>query len=76
MCIRDSYTGALVPQSFERIGVGVKVAESNRQEMRDAGEEEWVTDHYGVMANFQLDDESALAVVDGFEDESLRSKLI
>lgn len=57
------FAGAVVPRRFERIGVGVKVAEEQRQAMRDAGEEEWVTDHYGVMADFELGEEKALSVV-------------
>ncbi|KAJ4350387.1 uncharacterized protein N0V89_009008 [Didymosphaeria variabile] len=69
------FTGGIMPQKFERIGVGVRVAENERKEMRDAGEEEWVTDHYGVMADFQIDEESALAVTEGREDEVPRSKL-
>ncbi|KAF2439645.1 hypothetical protein P171DRAFT_339571, partial [Karstenula rhodostoma CBS 690.94] len=48
------FSGALRPQKFERIGMGVKVAEGKRQEMKAAGEQEWVTDHYGVMADFHL----------------------
>jgi tyrosyl-DNA phosphodiesterase 2 len=65
------FSGAVRPQKFERIGAGVKVAVENRQQMRDAGEEEWVTDHYGVMVDLQLEEQSALAVT----DEMLRSKL-
>lgn len=48
------FAGALRPVAFERIGVGVKVAEEHRQRMRDAGAEEWVTDHYGVIGDFEL----------------------
>ncbi|KAL1610163.1 hypothetical protein SLS60_001828 [Paraconiothyrium brasiliense] len=69
------FTGGITPLKFERIGVGVKVAEDKRKELRDGGEEEWVTDHYGVMADFQVDEESALAVTEGAEDEVPRSKL-
>ncbi|KAK7183950.1 hypothetical protein DPSP01_011727 [Paraphaeosphaeria sporulosa] len=69
------FSGALRPQKFERIGMGVKVAEEKRQEMRAAGEEEWVTDHYGVMADFHLNDESVLAMTEKREDESPLSKL-
>lgn len=63
------FSGAVRPQKFERIGMGVKVAEENRQEMMAAGQEEWVTDHYGVMADFQLDEESALVVIKEGEEE-------
>lgn len=41
-------------KTLERIGVGVKVAEDKRQEMRDIGCEEWATDHYGLMGELQL----------------------
>lgn len=37
--------------------MGVKVAEQYRQEMRAAGEEVYVTDHYGVLADFHLDED-------------------
>jgi tyrosyl-DNA phosphodiesterase 2 len=49
------YSGATRVKTLERIGVGVKVAEDKRQEMRDIGCEEWVTDHYGLMGELQLD---------------------
>ncbi|EOA88004.1 hypothetical protein ACJQWK_08494 [Exserohilum turcicum] len=48
------YMGSIQPTSFERIGIDVKVAEEHRQKMREAGQLEWVTDHYGVMADFVL----------------------
>ncbi|KAJ4299125.1 hypothetical protein N0V90_004369 [Kalmusia sp. IMI 367209] len=68
------YTGAVVPKNFERIGVGAKIAEEKRQEMKDAGEEEWVTDHYGVMGDFDLLEDWKLAVADGVQIVA-RSKL-
>ncbi|KAF2175724.1 hypothetical protein K469DRAFT_701524 [Zopfia rhizophila CBS 207.26] len=49
------FRGAINAKRFERVGMGVKVAEDKRQKMRDAGEEEWVTDHYGVMGDFELE---------------------
>lgn len=49
------YSGAIRVKTLERIGVGVKVAEDKRQEMRDIGCKEWVTDHYGLMGELQLD---------------------
>ncbi|KAF9728887.1 hypothetical protein PMIN06_011155 [Paraphaeosphaeria minitans] len=63
------FSGALRPQHFERIGMGVKAAEEKRQEMRAAGVEEWVTDHYGVLADFHLDGQSALAMTKESKDE-------
>ncbi|OCL03527.1 hypothetical protein AOQ84DRAFT_347588 [Glonium stellatum] len=49
------YSGSITVKVLERIGVGVKVVEGKRQEMRDLGCEEWVTDHYGLMGEFELD---------------------
>ncbi|CAO2650072.1 Nn.00g013640.m01.CDS01 [Neocucurbitaria sp. VM-36] len=48
------FRGDVQPKAFERIGAGVKVAEEHREKVRGAGEEEWVTDHYGVMGDFEL----------------------
>ena len=69
------FAGAITPRTFQRIGVGVKVAEDQRQAMRDAGEEEWVTDHYGVMADFELNEDVALSVTESNDVQLLRSKL-
>lgn len=52
--------GAIQPRSFERIGMGVKVAEDVRQEVEKEVEGGWVTDHYGVMGDFKLTDGWAL----------------
>ncbi|KAI8930998.1 hypothetical protein NX059_012009 [Plenodomus lindquistii] len=46
--------GELRPRKFERIGMGVKVAEEHMEAYREDGEEGWVTDHYGVMGGFEL----------------------
>lgn len=70
------FAGAVVPKKFERIGVGIKVAEEKRQEMQDAGEEDWVTDHYGVMADFEITGSGGLVVAAGAQNDVLRSKLI
>ncbi|KAF1848861.1 uncharacterized protein K460DRAFT_353794 [Cucurbitaria berberidis CBS 394.84] len=48
------FRGEVKPKAFERIGAGVKVAEEHRGKLREAGEQEWVTDHYGVMGDFEL----------------------
>lgn len=48
------FRGVAKPTHFERIGIDVKVAEDKREEVKAAGELEWVTDHYGVMADFEL----------------------
>ncbi|KAF2623928.1 hypothetical protein BU25DRAFT_349170 [Macroventuria anomochaeta] len=48
------FCGDVRVNSFERIGTGVKVAEEKRGEAREAGEEEWVSDHYGVMGDFDV----------------------
>jgi tyrosyl-DNA phosphodiesterase 2 len=46
--------GAVLPEKFERIGMGVVVAEHMRGEVEAALEGPWVTDHYGVMGDFKL----------------------
>jgi tyrosyl-DNA phosphodiesterase 2 len=48
------FTGPLNPIKFQRIGMGVKAAEEHRQMMTEAGELDWVSDHYGVMCDFVL----------------------
>lgn len=48
------FRGDLRTKAFERIGIDVKVAEEKREEVREAGRLEWVTDHYGVMGDFEL----------------------
>jgi len=47
--------GALIPKQFQRIGVGVKVDDETKEALRQFGQEEWVTDHYGVMGDFELE---------------------
>jgi tyrosyl-DNA phosphodiesterase 2 len=43
--------GHLEATSLERIGVGVAVEkEETKASMRNAGELEWVTDHFGLIA--------------------------
>lgn len=48
------FCGDVSVKTFERIGAGVKVAPEMCEEVRKAGEEEWVSDHYGVMGDFVL----------------------
>ncbi|KAF1951575.1 hypothetical protein CC80DRAFT_495975 [Byssothecium circinans] len=49
------FTGDVGVKGFERIGMGVKVVDEGVvKEMREKGEDEWVTDHYGVMGDFEL----------------------
>ncbi|KAF2260519.1 hypothetical protein CC78DRAFT_523285 [Lojkania enalia] len=47
------YKGEIEAKAFERIGMGVKVEESVRERCREEGEQEWVSDHYGVMGDFE-----------------------
>ncbi|KAF2805200.1 uncharacterized protein BDZ99DRAFT_115213 [Mytilinidion resinicola] len=49
------YCGLVKVTALHRIGVGIKVADDKRQDMRDMGCEEWVTDHYGLLATAELD---------------------
>ncbi|EAT86721.1 hypothetical protein HBI56_130500 [Parastagonospora nodorum] len=46
--------GDVRPKSFERIGVDVKVAEEERDKVQKEIEGGWVTDHYGVMGDFEF----------------------
>jgi tyrosyl-DNA phosphodiesterase 2 len=46
--------GTIQPERFERIGVDVKVAENVREQVQKEIEGGWVTDHYGVMGDFEL----------------------
>lgn len=48
------FCGDVDVRSFERVGAGVKVADDLRKEVREAGEEEWVSDHFGVMGHFAI----------------------
>lgn len=48
------FCGDVEVRSFERLGAGVKVAKDSREEIRNAGQEEWVSDHYGVMGDFEV----------------------
>lgn len=48
--------GDVQPKSFERIGVDVKVAEEEREKVQKEIEGGWVTDHYGVMGDFEFTD--------------------
>ncbi|KAI4088213.1 MAG: hypothetical protein LQ348_004066 [Seirophora lacunosa] len=45
------YCGGVKVESLQRVGVGVKVEESKREMMRNLGEMEFVTDHYGLMVD-------------------------
>ncbi|KAF2475419.1 uncharacterized protein BDR25DRAFT_391542 [Lindgomyces ingoldianus] len=56
------FRGEVKAETFERIGMGVMVAEEKREEVREAGELEWVTDHYGVMGDFSLEEWRLLGV--------------
>ncbi|KAI9698429.1 MAG: hypothetical protein M1836_004010 [Candelina mexicana] len=45
------YCGGVDVERVERIGVGVMVEEGKRAKMRSWGALDWVTDHYGLMAD-------------------------
>jgi tyrosyl-DNA phosphodiesterase 2 len=63
------YRGELKPQCFERIGIDVKVDDSVKEEVWKKGAEEWVTDHYGVMGDFELTGNMSLAFGGGGPQE-------
>jgi tyrosyl-DNA phosphodiesterase 2 len=44
----------LVPTKFQRIGMGVRVAEEHRTMMKKARQLDWVSDHYGVMCDLHI----------------------
>lgn len=68
------FRGHVKPLKFERIGIDVKVEEEHRKTVREAGEQEWVTDHYGVMGDFELNGSWTLKSSEK-SVESTRSKL-
>lgn len=45
------YCGGMRVEGLQRIGIGIKVEESKREKMRRFGAMEYVTDHYGLMAD-------------------------
>ena len=60
------YAGALRPTKLERLGVGVLVDDPGaRMRLENIGEEEYVTDHYGLWCVFDLGDHMGLARGDG-----------
>ncbi len=68
------FRGDVEVKAFERIGIDVRVAEDEREKVRESGEEEWVSDHYGVMGDFEMGNDWNLAAHD--QDWELeRSKL-
>lgn len=48
------FSGELQAKSFERIGVGIKVADDVLKEVEEEVEGGFVTDHYGVMGDFEI----------------------
>jgi tyrosyl-DNA phosphodiesterase 2 len=68
------FHGAVQPSSFMRIGMGVKVAEEDRERVEKEIEGAWVTDHYGVMGDFNLLEGWELQTHDA-DGEQVRSKL-
>ncbi len=48
------YCGGVKVERLERIGVGVRVEEGKREKMRSWGVLDWVSDHYGLMADLVL----------------------
>ncbi|KAL9604806.1 MAG: hypothetical protein Q9219_000254 [cf. Caloplaca sp. 3 TL-2023] len=50
------YCGGVRVEGLQRIGVGVKLDESERAQIKSWRPPEYVTDHYGLMADFSVDD--------------------
>lgn len=49
------FCGRVKVRGLQRIGIGVKVEEAKRTKMRSFGALEFVTDHYGLMADVAVD---------------------
>lgn len=64
------FTGDVMPKTFERIGMGTKVAEGTRERLREAGQDEFVTDHYGVMGEFEVSAGWQLSKMVGSEERA------
>jgi len=55
------FCGALEAKSLQRIGVGVTVQDDAvREQMKDAGWLDWVTDHYGLVVDLELKEDRSL----------------
>lgn len=49
------YCGALVAKKIKRIGVGLVIEDEDfREDMKKIGHDGWVTDHYGLMSEFEV----------------------
>jgi len=60
------FCGNMKIKSLERIGVGIKVEdEQTQKEMVDAGQVEFVTDHYGLMAEMDIVGATVASLEDG-----------
>jgi tyrosyl-DNA phosphodiesterase 2 len=69
------FRGEVRPNKFARIGMGVKVAENVREEVEKEIDGGWVTDHYGVMGNFELQSEWRLQSLSSGGGQEMKSKL-
>lgn len=69
------FRGEVRPNKFARIGMGVKVAENVREEVEKEIDGGWVTDHYGVMGNFELQSEWRLHSLSSGGGQAMKSKL-
>ncbi|KAH7082608.1 Endonuclease/exonuclease/phosphatase [Paraphoma chrysanthemicola] len=69
------YHGNVLPKKFERIGMGIKVAEDVRAEVEKEIDGGWVTDHYGVMGDFELTGTLQVRTWSNDEVQGARSKL-
>ena len=67
------FTGDLQPKSFGRIGMGVTVADDVLKEVQQENEVGYVTDHYGVMGDFELLGGWKLADGNGVGNEEMGS---
>lgn len=67
------FRGDVSVRALERIGVGIKVGEDVKRRAGVREEEDWVSDHYGVMGDFDFDNGWSFRAMD--EEGMVRPKL-
>ena len=66
------FCGNMTIKNLQRIGVGIKVEdEQTRKEMVDAGQVEFVTDHYGLMAEMDIVGAAVASLEEAVDGQSL-----
>jgi tyrosyl-DNA phosphodiesterase 2 len=66
------FCGNMTIKNLQRIGIGIKVEdEQTRKEMVDAGQVEFVTDHYGLMAEMDIVGAAVASLEEAVDGQSL-----